>query len=112
MVREGGEEEKGGQNRDEERREVWKRLKREILELEEEGEWILDEDRLENDVGMDEEGHKEGDEVRDEVVVDEDDTREGVEDESVTGDSGRRVGVKEGMDDVVGDDEEVYVQED
>ena len=53
--REGGEEERGVQNRDEERREVWKRLKREILDLEEEGEWILDEDRLKRDEAADHE---------------------------------------------------------
>jgi hypothetical protein len=43
--RDGGEE-VGGGKKDEERREQWKTLKRKLMELEEDGDWIVKEDRL------------------------------------------------------------------
>lgn len=70
--RDGGEE-VGGGTKDEERREQWKTLKRKLMELEEDGDWIVKEDRLpkmgERMVEMIEKGDEQEDNAREDDVM-------------------------------------------
>ena len=96
MYREGGKEKRTGEKsdrREEEKKKGWIRLKEEIIALEEDGEWILEEDEL-NDQKRDDEVDKD---MRDENVVKDDQ-----DDENMGGDlkrdGGTRMTVDEGIE--------------